>query len=177
MRLSLHYQSTISNLSLLFTTFAVRYMQQKVEIRNKKAGFQYTLSESYTAGIVLKGTEIKSIREGAGSISEAFCFVRDGELFVKNMNIPEYSHGNLMNHDILRLRKLLLNKRELKKIETKTREKGVTVVPVRLFLSDRGFAKLEIAIGRGKKNFDKRETLKTKDSKREMDRVMKKYRV
>lgn len=152
-------------------------MQKKIEIRNKRAAFEYNLLESYVAGIMLKGTEIKSIREGAGSISEAFCFMRDGELFVKNMNIPEYSHGNLMNHDILRLRKLLLNKRELKKIDTKTREKGVAVVPLRLFLSDRGFAKLEIALARGKKSFDKRETIKQKDSKRELDRVMKKYRV
>jgi SsrA-binding protein len=152
-------------------------MQKKVEIRNKRAAFEYNLLETYVAGIMLKGTEIKSIREGAGSISEAYCFIKNGELFVKNMNIPEYSHGNLMNHDILRLRKLLLNKRELKKIDTKTREKGVAVVPVRLFLSDRGFAKLEISLARGKKSFDKRETIKQKDSKREMDRVMKKYRV
>jgi SsrA-binding protein len=152
-------------------------MQKKVEIRNKRAAYEYHLLESYVAGIMLKGTEIKSIREGSGSISEAYCFIKNGELFVKNMNIPEYSHGNLMNHDILRLRKLLLNKRELKKIETKTREKGVAVVPVRLFLSDRGFAKLEIALARGKKSFDKRETIKQKDSKRELDRVMKKYRV
>ena len=152
-------------------------MQKNVEIRNKRSAYEYNLLESYVAGIMLKGTEIKSIREGAGSITEAFCFMRDGELFVKNMNIPEYSHGNLMNHDILRLRKLLLNKRELKKIDTKTREKGVAIVPVRLFLSDRGFAKLEIALGRGKKSFDKRDTIKKKDDKREMDRVMKKYRV
>lgn len=152
-------------------------MQKKVEIRNKRAAFEYNLLETYTAGIMLKGTEIKSIREGAGSISEAYCYMKNGELWVKNMNIPEYSHGNLMNHDILRLRKLLLNKRELKKIDTKTREKGVAVVPVRLFLSDRGFAKLEISLARGKKSFDKRETIKQKDSKREMDRVMKKYRV
>ena len=152
-------------------------MQKKVEIRNKRAAFEYNLLESYVAGIMLKGTEIKSIREGAGSISEAFCFIKNGELFVKNMNIPEYSHGNLQNHDILRLRKLLLNKRELKKIDTKTREKGVAVVPIRLFLSDRGFAKLEIALARGKKSFDKRESIKQKDDKRELDRVMKKYRV
>ena len=152
-------------------------MQKKVEIRNKRAAFEYNLLESFVAGIMLKGTEIKSIREGSGSISEAYCFIKNGELFVKNMNIPEYSHGNLMNHDILRLRKLLLNKRELKKIDTKTREKGVAVVPVKLFISDRGFAKLEIALGRGKKSFDKRETIKQKDSKRELDRVMKKYRV
>lgn len=152
-------------------------MQQKIEIRNRRAAFEYHLGEKYEAGIVLKGTEIKSIRDGAGSISEAYCYMRDGELYVKNMNIPEYSHGNLMNHDILRLRKLLLNKRELKKIDIKVRERGVTIVPVRMYLSDRGFAKLEIAVARGKKSFDKRETIKQKDSKREMDRVMKKYRV
>jgi SsrA-binding protein len=152
-------------------------MQKKVEIRNKRAEFEYQLLERFTAGIALKGTEIKSIREGAGSITEAFCYMKGDELFVKSMNIPEYSHGNLMNHDILRLRKLLLTKRELKKIDTKVRERGVTVVPIRLFLSDRGFAKLEIALARGKKSFDKRESIKQKDSKREMDRVMKKYRV
>lgn len=152
-------------------------MQKKIEIRNKRASFEYNLSESFVAGIMLKGTEIKSLRDGAGSISEAYCIMKDGELFVKNMNIPEYSHGNLMNHDILRLRKLLLNKRELKKIDIKIREKGVAIVPVRIFLSDRGFAKLEIALGRGKKSFDKRETIKLKEGKREMDRVMKKYRV
>ena len=151
-------------------------MQHKVEIRNKRASYDYHIAETYEAGIVLRGTEIKSIREGAGSISEAYCYFRDGELWVKSMNIPEYSHGNLMNHDILRLRKLLLNKRELLKIEAKVREKGVTVVPLKLFLSDRGFAKLEIAIARGKKSFDKRETIKQKDDKRELDRVMKKYR-
>ena len=152
-------------------------MQKKIEIRNKRAAFEYLLTESYVAGIMLKGTEIKSLRDGAGSISEAYCYMKGGELFVKNMNIPEYSHGNLMNHDILRLRKLLLTKRELKKVDNKIREKGVAIVPVRLFLSDRGFAKLEIAIGRGKKSFDKRETIKQKEGKREMDRVMKKYRV
>ena len=152
-------------------------MQKKVEIRNKRAEFEYQLLERFTAGIALKGTEIKSIREGAGSITEAFCYMKGDELFVKSMNIPEYSHGNLMNHDILRLRKLLLTKRELKKIDTKVRERGVTVLPIRLFLSDRGFAKLEIALARGKKSFDKRESIKQKDSKREMDRVMKKYRV
>ena len=151
-------------------------MQHKVEIRNKRAAYDYHIAETYEAGIVLRGTEIKSIREGAGSISEAYCYFRDGELWVKSMNIPEYSHGNLMNHDILRLRKLLLNKRELLKIEAKVREKGVTVVPLKLFLSDRGFAKLEIAIARGKKSFDKRETIKQKDDKRELDRVMKKYK-
>jgi SsrA-binding protein len=152
-------------------------MQKKIEIRNKRAAFEYNLSESFVAGIMLKGTEIKSLRDGAGSISEAYCFMKNGELFVKNMNIPEYSYGNLMNHEILRLRKLLLNKRELKKIDIKIREKGVAIVPVRLFLSDRGYAKLEIALGRGKKSFDKRETIKLKEGKREMDRVMKKYRV
>jgi SsrA-binding protein len=151
-------------------------MQKKIEIRNKRAAYEYELLEQYEAGIALKGTEIKSIREGAGSISEAFCTIRDGELWVKNMNIPEYSHGNLMNHDILRLRKLLLKKKELTKIETKVREKGVTIVPLRLFMSERGFAKLEISLARGKKTFDKRESIKQKDTKREIDRVMKKYK-
>ena len=150
--------------------------QRKVEISNRRAAFNYQLLETYVAGIVLKGTEIKALREGAGSLNEAFCYLRDGELFIKNFHIAEYSHGNLMNHELLRLRKLLLTKRELTKIDTKVREKGISIVPVRLFLSERGFAKLEIALGRGKKSFDKRETIKQKDSKREMDRVMKKYK-
>lgn len=150
--------------------------QKKLEIVNRRASFNYELTESMVAGLVLKGTEIKALREGAGSLNEAFCFMRDGELFIKNMHIAEYSHGNLMNHEAMRLRKLLLKKRELDRIDSKVREKGMAIVPVRLFQSDRGFAKLEIALGRGKKSFDKRETIKKKEGKREMDRVMKRYR-
>lgn len=150
--------------------------QSKINIQNKRAGFEFEIIDRYEAGIVLRGSEIKVIRNGGGSISEAFCVMRDGELFIKNMNIPEYSHGGYANHDPVTLRKLLLTKRELGRIDVKIREKGLSVLPLRLFINERGFAKLEIGVGRGKKKFDKRETIKQKDTKREMDRVMKKYR-
>ena len=150
--------------------------ESKINIQNKKAGFEFEILERYVAGIKLFGSEIKAIRKGGGSINEAFCIVRDGELFVRNMNIPEYSHGGYSNHEPVTLRKLLLNKRELSRIDSKIREKGLSVIPIRLFINERGFAKLEIGIGRGKKKFDKRESIKQKDTKREVDRVMKKYR-
>lgn len=148
----------------------------KINIQNKRAGFEFEILERYDAGIMLRGSEIKAIRDGGGSISEAFCVMRDGELFVKNMNIPEYSHGGYANHEPVTLRKLLLRKRELGRIEAKIKERGLTVLPLRLFVNERGFAKLEVGIGRGKKKFDKRESLKEKDTKRDIDRVMKKYR-
>lgn len=150
--------------------------QKKINIQNKKAGFEFEIIDRYEAGIVLRGSEIKAIRNGGGSISEAFCLMRDGELFIKNMNIPEYSHGGYANHKPETLRKLLLTKRELERIDGKMREKGLSVIPLRVFISERGFAKIEIGVGRGKKKFDKRETLKDKDTKREVDRALKKYR-
>jgi SsrA-binding protein len=150
--------------------------QKKISIQNKKAGFEFEIIDRYEAGVVLRGSEIKAIRNGGGSISEAFCLMRDGELFIKNMNIPEYSHGGYANHKPETLRKLLLTKRELGRIDAKMREKGLSVIPLRVFMSERGFAKIEIGVGRGKKKFDKRETLKDKDTKREVDRAMKKYR-
>lgn len=148
----------------------------KIDIKNKRAGFEFEISDRFQAGVMLTGSEIKSIREGGGSISEAFCIVRNGEVFIKNMNIPEYSHGSYANHEPMRLRKLLLTKRELGRIETKMRERGLSVIPMRLFINERGFAKIEIGLGKGKKKFDKRESLKARDTKREMDRVMKKYK-
>ncbi len=147
-----------------------------IEINNKKAEYLYSFIERFSAGIVLGGTEIKSIRSGGGSINEAYCIIRNGELVVRNMNIPEYSHGNLNNHAPLRIRKLLLKKRELDRIETKVREKGVAIIPLRLFMNERGYAKLEIALARGKKTFDKRESIKKREGKREMDRVLKSYK-
>jgi len=150
--------------------------QKKINIQNKKAGFEFEIIDRYEAGIVLRGSEIKTIRNGGGSISEAFCVMRDGELFIKNMNIPEYSHGGYSNHIPVTLRKLLLTKRELGRIDAKMREKGLSVIPLRLFISDRGFAKLEVGVGRGKRKFDKRDSLKAKDTKREVDRAMKKYK-
>lgn len=148
----------------------------KINILNKKAEFEFEILERYEAGIILRGSEIKAIRNGGGSITEAFCMMRDSELFIKGMNIPEYSHGGYANHVPVTLRKLLLTKRELKRIDSRIREKGLSVIPIRLFINERGYAKLEVGVGRGKKKYDKRESLKAKDTKREMDRVMKKYR-
>ena len=148
----------------------------KINVVNKKAGFEFEIMERFVAGIILRGSEIKSIRNGGGSLNEAFCYVRDKEVFVRNMNIPEYSHGAYANHEPVSVRKLLLNKREVKRIDAKIREKGLSLIPVRLFINERGFAKMEIALGRGKKKFDKRESIKQKDTKREVDRLLKKYR-
>jgi SsrA-binding protein len=150
--------------------------QEKINIKNKQAGFEFEILDRFEAGIMLTGSEIKSIRNGGGSISEAFCFSRDGEIFVRNMNIPEYSHGAYANHEPGRVRKLLLRKRELSRIEARMREKGLSLIPIRLFINERGFAKLEIGLGRGKKKFDKRESIKQRENKVEMDRIMKKYR-
>ena len=148
----------------------------RINIRNKRAGFDFEIVQSFEAGIMLTGSEIKSIRDGGGSINEAFCLLRDEELYIKNMNIPEYSHGSYSNHEPTRLRKLLLKKRELERITAKIKEKGFSIIPVRVFINERSFAKVEVALARGKKKFDKRDSLKQKETKREMDRVMKKYR-
>ncbi len=152
-------------------------MQKPVNIKNKKAKFEYEILDTYTAGIVLTGTEIKSIRDGKASIAESFCEFNDrSELFVINMTIQEYSHGNYYNHKPKAERKLLLNRRELKKLEREVNVKGNAIVPLRLFLNEKGLAKLEIALGKGKKLFDKRETLKDRDNKRNLDRIKKIYK-
>lgn len=152
-------------------------MQKPINIKNKKAKFEYEILDTYTAGIVLTGTEIKSIREGKASIAESFCEFNDrGELFVINMTIQEYSHGTYYNHKPKAERKLLLNRRELKKLEKEVNVKGNAIVPLRLFLNEKGLAKLEIALGKGKKLFDKRETLKDRDNKRNLDRIKKIYK-
>lgn len=144
-----------------------------INIRNKRASFDYEFIEKLIAGIQLYGTEIKSIRAGKASLVDAFCFFIKGELWVKGMHISEYKFGTYYNHEEKRERKLLLNKKELIKLERKTKETGLTIIPTRLFINDRGLAKLEIALARGKKSYDKRETLKQKDAKREIDRMMK----
>lgn len=144
---------------------------RNVNIRNKKASFEYAFVDTYVAGIELKGTEIKSIREGKASLQESYCHFFHGELYVKGMHISVYSQGSYNNHDPLRERKLLLNKKELDKIESKTKEKGLTIVPIRLFITKRGFAKLEIATAKGKKLHDKRDSIKEKDLIKEMDRT------
>jgi SsrA-binding protein len=140
------------------------------EIRNKKASFEYSFLQSYTAGIMLTGTEVKSIREGKANFTDSFCVIMNGEPFLKNMHISEYKEGSYNNHESKRIRKLLLNKEELRKIQNKMKEKGTTIVPVKLFFNERGIAKVEIAIARGKKLFDKRESIKEKDVKRQLAR-------
>ena len=152
-------------------------MQKPVNIKNKKAKFEYEILDTYTAGIVLTGTEIKSIRDSKASIAEGFCEFNDrGELFVINMTIQEYMYGNYYNHKPKAERKLLLNKRELKKLEKEVNIKGNAIIPLRLFINDRGLAKLEIALGKGKKLYDKRDTIKDRDNKRNLDRIKKIYK-
>ena len=151
--------------------------QKKINIQNKKARFEFELIDQYTAGMVLTGTEIKSIRESKASITESFCEVNErGELFAVNMYIEEYLYGTHYNHKPRSTRKLLLNKRELRKLNKEIKNVGLTIVPLRLFLTDKGIAKMVIALARGKKIHDKRDTLKDRDNKRNLDRVKKEYR-
>lgn len=145
--------------------------QAPINIKNKRARFDFEILDTFTAGILLTGTEIKAIREAKAHINEAFCQMIKNELFVVNMHISEYTFGTHYNHVPNQPRKLLLNRRELKQIKRKIIEKGLTIIPLKLFLNDRGLAKLEIAVARGKKSHDKRSSLKDKDLKREMDRI------
>ena len=145
-------------------------MEKSINIRNKRASHEYFLIQEVTAGIQLTGTEIKSIREGTASIVDGYCTYTNGELFVRNMHIAEYSYGTHYNHEPKRDRKLLLTKRELKKLLIKVKERGFTIIPILLFINERGLAKLTIALARGKHSYDKRETLKQKDHQREMER-------
>ncbi len=147
--------------------------QKSINIKNKKASFEYAFIDKYSAGMQLTGTEIKSIRESKANISDAYCFFKDNELFVKNLHISEYKEGSYNNHEPKRDRKLLLNKRELEKIKNETKDKGITIIPLRIFINEKGLAKIEIAVSKGKKNYDKREDLKEKDAKREIARAMK----
>lgn len=152
-------------------------MQKNINIQNKKARFEYELLEKYTAGIVLTGTEIKSIRNSKASISESFCeFNEMGELFVVNMYIEEYLYGTHYNHLPRAERKLLLNKKELKKLNKEVKNTGLTIVPLKLFINDKGLAKLIIALAKGKKIYDKRETIKDRDNKRDLDRIKKNFK-
>lgn len=152
-------------------------MQPKINIQNKKARFEYEILDVYTAGIVLSGTEIKSIRSSKARITESFCeFNETGELYIINMFIEEYSHGNFYNHQPKSARKLLLNKKELKKLQKEIQNVGLTIVPLKLFMTDKGWAKMDIALARGKKLYDKRETLKSRDNKRDLDRIKKSFR-
>jgi len=145
-------------------------MSSKIQIRNKKASHEYFLLEKYICGIVLTGTEIKSIRKGKANLTDAYCAFTGSELFVRNMHITEYEYGTYNNHDPKRERKLLLTARELRKLKSKLEEKGLTLIPTFMFINEKGLAKLEIALAKGKKLYDKRETLKKKDTQRELDR-------
>lgn len=151
-------------------------MQKNINIKNKKARFEYELMDKFTAGIVLAGTEIKSIREGRASISESFCEFNDrDELFVINMQIDEYSHASHFNHKPKAERKLLLQRRELKKLSKEVKASGLTIVPLSLFMNERGLAKMQIALAKGKKLYDKRDSIKDRDNKRDLDRVKKNF--
>ncbi|MFV0520868.1 MAG: SsrA-binding protein SmpB [Mangrovibacterium sp.] len=149
------------------------FKNNDINIRNKRAYFEYEILDKYVAGIQLVGTEIKSIRSSKASIVESYCrFAKDDELYVINMNISEYDFGNINNHVARRDRKLLLHKKEMTKLQQKLKESGLTIIPLRMFINNRGLAKLEIGLAKGKKLHDKRESLKQKDAKRDMDRAM-----
>ncbi len=146
-----------------------------VQIRNKKASFEYAFVDTYTAGIVLTGTEIKSIRGGKASLVDAYCYINRGEVWVKGMNISPYFYGSFANHEAKRDRKLLLTKREIRKLTQDSSAPGFTIVPTLIFIDNHGRAKGDIALARGKKEFDKRQSLKEREDKREMDRAIKHY--
>jgi len=147
---------------------------KKVEIINRSARHEYEFIDTYEAGIMLVGTEIKSIRRGSANLRDAFCYFKDGELFVRGLFIAEYEFGgSYFNHESRRVRKLLLRRGELRKLERKVKERGFTIVPFRLYLNERGFAKLEIVLSQGKHNYDKRDTIKARDNKRDLDRMKK----
>jgi SsrA-binding protein len=145
-------------------------IQKHIQIQNKRASFEYFFLDTYTAGIVLTGTEIKSIRLGKANLSDAYCYVQSGEIFIKHLHIAKYDAGTYLNHDPLRERKLLLQRKEIKKIANKLQDQGLTLIPVKLFISDKGLAKVVIALAKGKKLYDKRESIKAKDVARDTDR-------
>ncbi len=147
-------------------------IQKTVEIKNRRASFEYSFLDTFTAGLVLTGTEIKSIRQGKANLTDSYCLFLQEELFVRNMHISKYDEGTHFNHDPLRDRKLLLSKRELGKLQKELKNVGLTIIPTRLFISDKGYAKLNFTIAKGKKTFDKRDDIKEKDVKRDMDRSM-----
>ena len=145
-----------------------------INIKNKRATFDFAIGDTFTAGIVLTGTEIKAIREGKASLVDSFCFVANGEVWVKNMYVAEYFYGTYNNHEARRDRKLLLNRKEIAKLEKSGKETGFSIIPTRLFINDRGLAKLVIGIGRGKKEYDKRQSIKEREDKRSIARAFEK---
>jgi SsrA-binding protein len=150
-------------------------LKQNIEIVNRRAAFEYHFEQEYDAGMMLTGTEIKSIRDGNVNMNDAYCLIERGELWVRSLYIAEYKHGTASNHEPRRNRKLLLRKPELRKLERRVKEKGLTIVPYKLFINDRGYAKLTIELASGKKSFDKRETIKERDNKRDLDQLKKRY--
>lgn len=146
-----------------------------IQIRNKKASFEYYFVDTYTAGMVLTGTEIKSIRAGKASLVDSYCIVEKGEIWVRGMNISPYFYGSFSNHEAKGDRKLLLNKREIQRLAEASKDVGYTIIPILIFIDEHGRAKMDIALARGKKEFDKRQTLKEKEDRREIDRAMKHY--
>ena len=144
-----------------------------ITLKNRQAFHEYFIEATYVAGMMLLGTEVKSLRQGRASFNDSYCIIHDEELWLKSMHIAEYTHGNINNHDPLRDRKLLLQKREIKKIIAKLKEKGFTLIPLRIFFNDKNLAKIEIGLAKGKKLYDKRETLKKKDVERDMKRYLK----
>ena len=147
-----------------------------INIKNRKARFEYEILDKYVAGIKLAGTEIKAIRQGKASIAESFCEFQNNELFVINMHVEEYSHATHFNHNPKSERKLLMQRRELRKLEKEVKNSGLTIIPLRVFINDRGLAKMQIALAKGKKLYDKRETIKDRESKRKLDRIKKEYK-
>ncbi len=155
---------------ILFETMAKQDFQKKVELNNKRASFEYFFLDKYTAGLVLQGTEIKSIRLSKANLTDAYCVFLENELYVRGMHISKYELGTYANHEPLRDRKLLLSKKELAKLANKLKDQGLTIVPTKLYINEKGLAKLDIALAKGKKLYDKRDTIKDKDIKRDMDR-------
>lgn len=147
---------------------------KNINIKNRRASFDYEIGDKYTAGLVLTGTEIKSIRDGKASLTDSYCVIDRGEVWVKGMNISEYFYGTYNNHAARRDRKLLLNKKEIAKLQKAAEDPGYTIVPLRLFISENGYAKLVIGVGRGKKQYDKRQSIRDREDKRSLDRLMKK---
>lgn len=145
-----------------------------VNIQNKKARFDYEITDTYTAGMVLTGTEIKSIRDGRASLVDTYCLIENGEVWVKQMNVSEYSYGSYNNHATRRDRKLLLNRKEIAKLQKAAEDPGYTIVPLKIFINERGLAKMVIGVGKGKKQYDKRQAIREREDKRQLDRIFKK---
>lgn len=153
---------------------SIMKISKDINIKNRRATFDYAIVETYTAGIVLTGTEIKSIRLGKASLADTYCYVNNGEVWIKNMYIAEYFYGTYNNHNERRERKLLLNRREIADLQKNGKESGFSIIPLKLFISDKGYAKIVIALARGKKEFDKRQSIKEREDKRDMARMFKK---